>query len=86
MTKDEAEAVDYGCGSCWKCLEGKPSRYGLTFPATNDKMIVCVECGNKRCPKATDHTLACTGSNQPGQTGSRFTARAAIEAMEEQSQ
>lgn len=35
-------------------------------------MSLCTECGNKRCPKATDHRLACTGSNEPGQLGSRY--------------
>ncbi len=35
-------------------------------------MIVCSECGNKRCPKATDHDLACTHSNKPGQKGSSW--------------
>jgi hypothetical protein len=34
--------------------------------------IVCQVCGNKRCPKATDHELACTGSNEPGQAGSFY--------------
>ncbi len=33
---------------------------------------VCSECGNKRCPKATDHDNACTGSNEPGQLGSVY--------------
>ncbi len=33
------------------------------------KMIVCPDCGNKRCPKASDHALACTNSNAPGQPG-----------------
>jgi hypothetical protein len=33
-------------------------------------MVVCVKCGNKRCPHATDCALACTGSNEPGQKGS----------------
>lgn len=28
-----------------------------------DRMILCPECGNKRCPKATDHNLECTNSN-----------------------
>jgi hypothetical protein len=28
--------------------------------------------GNKRCPKATDHELDCTGSNEPGQKGSAY--------------
>lgn len=35
-------------------------------------MIVCNQCGNKRCPMATDHNHECTGSNEPGQKGSRY--------------
>lgn len=35
-------------------------------------MIVCPDCGNKRCPKATDHRLGCTKNNDPGQLGSRY--------------
>lgn len=35
-------------------------------------MIVCPECGNKRCPKATDHNNECTNSNEAGQKGSRY--------------
>ena len=35
--------------------------------------IVCPECGNKRCPKATYHKNECTDSNDVGQPGSRFT-------------
>lgn len=27
-------------------------------------MVLCPECGNKRCPKASDHHLACTKSNK----------------------
>lgn len=34
--------------------------------------IVCRTCGNKRCPKATDCTLACTNSNAAGQLGSIY--------------
>ena len=34
--------------------------------------VLCMDCGNKRCPKATDHRLACTGSNEPGQPGSEY--------------
>ena len=34
-------------------------------------MIVCDECGNKRCPHGTDHRHDCTGSNEAGQAGSR---------------
>ena len=36
------------------------------------RIILCPECGNKRCPKATDHNNACTNSNEPGQEGSRY--------------
>lgn len=34
--------------------------------------IVCSVCGNKRCPKATDCNLNCSGSNATGQKGSLF--------------
>ena len=36
------------------------------------RMIVCATCGNKRCPHATDHRHACTGSNELGQKGSAY--------------
>ena len=35
-------------------------------------MILCPICGNKRCPKASNHELECTGSNEPGQEGSVY--------------
>lgn len=35
-------------------------------------MIVCATCGHKRCPKAMHHKNDCTGSNEPGQSGSRY--------------
>lgn len=35
--------------------------------------VLCPDCGNKRCPKATFHEHACTKSNEPGQPGSRYT-------------
>lgn len=50
------------------------------------RMILCQTCGNKRCPHATNHLNACTGSNEPGQKGSswenvspRFSAPPAVE-------
>ena len=36
------------------------------------RFVVCATCGNKRCPHATDHRHACTGSNEPGQPGSVY--------------
>ena len=50
---------------CW-CFECQPK--DLLFA----RFIVCPDCGNKRCPRATDHREACTDSNEPGQDGSRF--------------
>lgn len=36
------------------------------------RFIGCKICGCKRCPKASDHRLECTGSNEPGQPGSVY--------------
>lgn len=40
---------------------------GDPFASWSRPMIVCVECGNKRCPKASWHRSECTGSNKSGQ-------------------
>jgi DNA-directed RNA polymerase subunit RPC12/RpoP len=50
---------------CW-CEKCRPNTIGYM------RMIVCPECGNKRCPKATNHENACTGSNEVGQKGSSW--------------
>lgn len=55
---------------CRRCADGVTTADGLPFAVT--RMIVCPTCGNKRCPKATDHDLPCTGSNAPGQHGSAY--------------
>lgn len=61
------------CGNCHKCLEGKVICYGpYEIAEALTRMIVCPNCGNKRCPKASDHNLACTDSNEPGQPGSVY--------------
>lgn len=54
---------------CYSCLN-KPE-LGMANP-TFSRMVVCPKCGNKRCPKATHHDNACTGSNASGQKGSRY--------------
>jgi hypothetical protein len=36
------------------------------------RMYLCPECGNKRCPKATDCENNCTNSNEPNQKGSIY--------------
>lgn len=42
------------------------------------EMILCPDCGNKRCPKANDHRNACTNSNEPGQPGSAYPSGVAL--------
>jgi Zn finger protein HypA/HybF involved in hydrogenase expression len=53
---------------CWchKCFEEETGFSNYLW------MTLCPNCGNKRCPKATDHRLECTGSNEPGQKGSVY--------------
>ena len=43
------------------CLKCSPQ----TIP--NMRFIVCLICGNKRCPHALDHNNECTNSNEVGQ-------------------
>lgn len=61
---------DKACG-CHRCMSLKYDE-NTGWPLTMSTFIVCPTCGNKRCPRATDHTLACTDSNDPGQPGSRY--------------
>ncbi len=53
---------------CW-CHTCRP--VSMT-PPEDMRMVLCPDCGNKRCPKANNHGHACTGSNAPGQPGSAY--------------
>ena len=56
---------------CHRCIrENDITMNGL--PLNMGKMILCPTCGNKRCPKASDHRLECTDSNDSGQPGSIY--------------
>jgi len=56
---------------CFNCLYDQfDPNTGLRLTLT--RMVLCETCGNKRCPHATDHRFTCTGSNEPGQPGSRY--------------
>lgn len=62
----------YSCG-CITCDEA----WRKQFPYTDSRrtavyMILCPECGNKRCPRATLHSNPCTRSNEPNQEGSVY--------------
>lgn len=60
---------------CHRCIRekkiGRDTPFGFMLKSS-DRMILCPKCGNKRCPMASDHDLACTGSNEPGQPGSVY--------------
>ena len=62
------------CG-CWRCMGERNEVRAF--------MILCPDCGNKRCPKASDHSLGCTGSNEPGQPGSVYAALSPAQPVEE---
>lgn len=55
-------------------INGKECDCETCRPITLDdmRMVLCAICGNKRCPHATNHIFACTGSNEPGQLGSSY--------------
>lgn len=60
--------------ACWcsNCEDAALAGLPPTVQLLRRRFIVCPTCGNKRCPRATDHALACTDSNEPGQPGSRY--------------
>lgn len=73
-------AAEPACG-CYACIGNKPT--GTSFLTVGmTMMIVCAECGNKRCPHGTDHRNPCTGSNDPGQAGSRYGGMASSSSPE----
>lgn len=68
-----SEETEARCG-CYACIGDEPTRPGSWLTVGMTGMILCATCGNKRCPHGTDHRNACTGSNEPGQPGSRYPA------------
>jgi Zn finger protein HypA/HybF involved in hydrogenase expression len=63
MSFDLKKSLKCWCHKCFKEQTGFSNHLW---------MILCPTCGNKRCPKATDHNLDCIGSNEPGQDGSIY--------------
>lgn len=67
-----------GCMACTEVRmtkfqdEGKPVWECMTGWGLPGWRYACEICGNKRCPHHTYHGNACTGSNEPGQSGSAF--------------
>lgn len=54
------KALGPSAASCW-CQACRP------VTVDDMRLVVCPDCGNKRCPRARDHVFPCTGSNEPGQ-------------------
>lgn len=57
-------SIKAGACGCWTCINSRGETAG--------HMVLCPECGNKRCPRASNHILMCTGSNEPNQPGSIY--------------
>ena len=70
VTNEPGEPGNKNC--CRKCEREALQHLSPFGHALNRSFIVCPLCGNKRCPKATDHDLECTQSNEPGQPGSEY--------------
>jgi hypothetical protein len=51
---------------CYQCFVDS----GISFMFR--RMFLCPICGNKRCPKATNHLQECTNSNDTDQMGSIY--------------
>lgn len=70
------ERLNEGECGCRKCLRQRDAKIrvldSIVVPIEMTMMVLCPTCGNKRCPHATDHDLACTNSNEPGQKGSAY--------------
>jgi hypothetical protein len=47
--------------ACRSCIRERGDRDESGWPLLMGTMIVCVECGNKRCPRANSHENACSG-------------------------
>lgn len=71
VTRYDKISADKPTCYCYNCNKDRLDESGLA-PYVTTRMIVCPQCGNKRCPHSTDHNLECTNSNEPGQAGSRY--------------
>ena len=64
-----------GCRLCHWCFNERCRAAYARNPAGRlpaSLMILCPDCGNKRCPRASHHDHTCTRSNASGQAGSVY--------------
>ena len=58
---------------CRKCIKLRDRDKDLFFDKEeHQRMILCPNCGCKRCPKADYHGNQCTDSNESGQVGNAY--------------
>lgn len=60
---------------CWECaseISDRLAEAGHWMEAMSFPMFLCPTCGNKRCPRASNHGNECTRSNASGQPGSVY--------------
>ena len=69
MILNKEKNMSEDCNNCRDCLRNKTIN---SMPVLLTRMVLCIICGNKRCPKATNHRLECTNSNELGQEGSDY--------------
>lgn len=75
---EKQNKLECWCRACCKRETGYPHLF---------RMVVCPTCGNKRCPKAANHVLECSGSNDPDQLAmTEYKEARLIEAIETISQ
>jgi len=62
------------CGPPWRDEIPEPDRADgfAEWLGWHSWMVLCPNCGNKRCPGAANHENACTGSNAVGQPGGLY--------------
>ena len=72
MKGNATTAASCGCLRCAQAQETTVEVFGIPFPIEATRMFLCDICGNKRCPHSDDHENSCSGSNAPGQVGSRY--------------
>ena len=60
------------CHKCWNAYVDQETEDQRLTRMLSRPFIVCGQCGNKRCPQASDHDLDCTNSNDTGQKGSVY--------------
>ena len=61
------------CLACVKERTPTVNFAGVEWGIEATRMFLCQICGNKRCPHSDWHGNPCSGSNEPGQAGSRYT-------------